>query len=104
MTFRPRPAAADAARIAQGVAALPLTTAPAPAPAVPPPASRRAPPVVQINFKATEEFANLLATEAAKQGGLRRFLAGLMAQAGYAVPDADINPPVSRRRGLGAAA
>ena len=100
MTFRPWPAAADAARIAQGVAALPLTTAPAPAPAVPPPASRRAPPVVQINFKATEEFANLLATEAAKQGGLRRFLATLMSQAGYAVPDADINPPVSRRRGM----
>lgn len=97
--FNPRPVAADAARIAQGVASLPLTTPPRELPE--PPASRRAPPVVQINFKATEEFADLLAELAVPHGGLRRYLAHLVSSAGHAVPAADINPPTTKRRGQG---
>jgi hypothetical protein len=54
--------------------------------------------VVQINFKATEAFADLVAQEAEKVGSTRRFFARLMRDAGYDVPEADINPPDTRHR------
>jgi hypothetical protein len=73
-------------------AAVPLTQPePAPAPAR----------TVQINFKASESFADLLAAEAVKAGSTRRFLARLMKDAGYPVPEIDLNPPDSRKRGRG---
>jgi hypothetical protein len=62
---------------------------------------QRPPPVVQINFKASEAFANLIAREADKAGSTRRLFARLMRDAGYVVPEADVNPPDNRRkRGL----
>jgi hypothetical protein len=58
----------------------------------------RQPKKVQINFQASEEFAELLAREAEKAGSTRRFFARLMRDAGFAVPEADVNPPDTRRR------
>ena len=64
-----------------------------------PPSTRlRAPKTVQINWNASEELARLIAIEAAKAGSTRRFIARLMKQAGYDVPDADLNPADNRRR------
>ena len=61
---------------------------------------QRPPAVVQINFKASETFADLIAREAEKAGSTRRLFARLMRDAGYDVPDADVNPPDNRRRRL----
>ena len=58
----------------------------------------RPPPVVQINFKASEAFANLIAHEAEKVGSTRRLFARLMRDAGFEVPEADVHPPDNRRR------
>ena len=58
----------------------------------------RVPPVVQVNFKASEAFADLIAREGGKAGSTRRFLARLMREAGFDVPEADVNPPDNRRR------
>ncbi len=63
-----------------------------------PPIRSRAPRKVQINFQASEEFAELVACEAEKEGSTRRFFARLMRKAGYDVPEADANPPDTRRR------
>jgi len=52
---------------------------------------------MQINFRVSAEFARLIATEAEKAGGMRRWFAGLVQQAGHEVPEIDINPPTSRR-------
>jgi hypothetical protein len=74
----------------------PVTTALPPAlPSVP---VHRPPPTVQINFKASEAFADLVAREAEKEGSTRRFFARLMRQVGYDVPEADVNPVDTRRR------
>ncbi len=54
-------------------------------------------PVVQINFKASEPMAELLAREGEKAGSTRRFLARLLRDAGYEVPDGDVSPPDNRR-------
>jgi hypothetical protein len=57
---------------------------------------------VQINFQASEQLAELVAREAEKAGSTRRFFARLLRQAGYNVPEADVNPPdTRRRRGIG---
>jgi hypothetical protein len=56
---------------------------------------------VQINFQASEAFAELVAREAEKAGSTRRFFARLLRQAGYDVPEADVNPPDTRRRRSG---
>jgi hypothetical protein len=55
---------------------------------------------VQINWNASEQLARLIAQEAAKVGSTRRFIARLMKQAGYDVPEADLNPADNRRRWL----
>ena len=71
------------------------------------PASSRALPSVkplkkvQINFQASEAFAELVAREAEKAGSTRRFFARLLRQAGYDVPEADVNPPDTHRRRSG---
>src|SRR3954447_9146842 len=67
--------------------------------ATPPAAPPRAVPTVQINFKASEALADLIATEAAKVGSTRRFFARLLRDAGYQVPDVDVDPPDTRKRG-----
>jgi hypothetical protein len=67
-------------------------------PALPPAPAHRPPPTVQINFKASEAFATLVAREAEKEGSTRRFFARLMRQVGYDVPEADVNPVDTRRR------
>jgi hypothetical protein len=61
-------------------------------------AKQRPPPVVQINFKASAAFADLIAREAENAGSTRRLFARLMRDAGYDVPEADVNPPDNRRR------
>jgi hypothetical protein len=53
---------------------------------------------VQVNTSVTEALARIIATEAAKAGSTRRFIARLMRDAGYDVPAADLNPPDNRRR------
>jgi len=53
---------------------------------------------VQINFKASEAFADLIAREAEKAGSTRRLFARLMRDVGHEVPEADVNPPDNRRR------
>ena len=85
------PAAAPAAPAPPAPALPPVAATPAPVPA-------KAPKKVQINFQASEAFAELLAREAEKAGSTRRFLARLMRDAGYDVPEADVNPPDTRRR------
>ena len=104
-SFRPKrvTGAELTAQLAGATAHLPPATgavASSPSPVVlsPPPAPARPPRKVQINFQASEAFAELLAREAEKAGSTRRFLARLMRQAGYEVPEADINPPDTRRR------
>jgi hypothetical protein len=61
----------------------------------------RAPKTVQVNWNASEQLARIIAQEAAKVGSTRRFIARLMKDAGYDVPDADLNPLDNRRRWLG---
>jgi hypothetical protein len=58
----------------------------------------RAPRTVQVNMAVTEELARIISKEAAKAGSTRRFIARLMRDAGYDVPEADLNPPDNRRR------
>jgi hypothetical protein len=52
---------------------------------------------LQINFRASEDFARLIALESEKMGGMRRWFAHIAKQAGYEVPAMDLNPPTSRR-------
>jgi hypothetical protein len=103
--FRRKPMPDELTEALRGhVANLPSVT-----PSVPQPASRegegvsprlRAPKTVQINWNASEQLARLIAQEAAKVGSTRRFIARLMKQAGYDVPEADLNPADNRRRWL----
>ena len=73
-------------------------TIPPALPSAPSAPVHRPPPTVQINFKASEAFADLVAREAEKEGSTRRFFARLMRQVGYDVPEADVNPVDTRRR------
>ena len=62
---------------------------------------RAAEPVLQVNFKCSIQMFKELTrgvTDMGPRGSQRRFLAQLMRNAGFDVPDADINPPESRRR------
>ena len=101
MSFKPKrvTGAELTAQISGATAHLPAAApAPPPVAATPAPVSAKAPKKVQINFQASEAFAELLAQEAEKAGSTRRFLARLMRDAGYDVPEADVNPPDTRRR------
>ena len=93
--IRPSPSAlADAAlSVAGQTGSLPTT--------VEPPAKRQRqsrPPTVVVNFKATVEFARLIADQAERHGGLRRMLARMLADQGLPVPKYDLAPPISRRQ------
>jgi hypothetical protein len=81
------------AQIAPVVAHLPAAV-----PAAPAPAGKSQPAVVQVNFKASPQFAALIAQRAAEAGSTRRYLARLMAAAGEPVPENDLNPPDNRRK------
>jgi hypothetical protein len=59
---------------------------------------RKAPPVVQMNFNITEELADIITEEARRAGSTRRWLARLMKDAGYPVPEADLTPFMNVRR------
>jgi hypothetical protein len=59
---------------------------------------RRAPATVQLNVAITVELADMIAEEAVKAGSTRRWLARLMRNAGYPVPEADLTPFDWRRR------
>ncbi len=54
-------------------------------------------PTVQCNFRVSENFARLIAREAEVKGGMRKWFAHLAQQAGYDVPEIDLNPPSTRR-------
>lgn len=98
MSFKPkRVSGADlAAQLSEATANLPAVV---PVLSIVPDVSKqRPPPVIQINFKASEAFAGLIAREAEKAGSTRRLFARLMRDAGYDVPEADVNPPDNRRR------
>lgn len=99
-TFKPkRVNGADlAAQISSATVNLPPAVPVHMLPTAPEPTRQRPPPVVQVNFKASEAFADLIAREAEKAGSTRRLFARLMKKAGYDVPDADVNPPDNRRR------
>ena len=58
----------------------------------------KAPKTVQVNFNASEEFADLIAEEAMKAGSTWRFLARVLRDAGFRVPEADLSPMDNRRR------
>lgn len=99
--FKPkRVSGADlASQLSAATASLPpVVVQPPPAPPAAMMGRDRPPPVVQVNFKATEEFADLIAQEAEKAGSTRRFIARLMRDAGFPVPEADVTPLDNRRR------
>jgi hypothetical protein len=58
----------------------------------------KAPPTVQVNFNASEEFADLIAELAQEAGSTRRLMARLFRAAGHDVPLADLQPFDNRRR------
>ena len=98
-TFKPKRVSGSdlAAQLSGATAHLPAVT-PRSEPLPQPYARERPPPVIQINFKATEALADLIAAEGLKAGSTRRFFARLMRDAGYQVPEADVSPPDNRRR------
>ena len=101
--FRPkRISGADlAAQLSDATAGLPAAIPSTPFSSQAPPSRLKPPPVVQVNFKASEVFAQLIAREAERAGSTRRLFARLMRDAGFDVPEADVNPPDNRRkRGL----
>ncbi len=85
-----------AAKLMGGAALLPTTTAPklalSPAPA-------RREPSLQVNFRVTPKLARLLHDQQAAAGGIgvRCFVARVLKQAGYDVPDEDLEPRFSKR-------
>jgi hypothetical protein len=87
-----------AAQLSGATANLPAQVPTPPAPPQPTYMRERPPPVVQVNFKATEALADLIAREGERAGSTRRFFARLLREAGFEVPEADVNPPDNRRR------
>ena len=85
-----------AAKLMGGASALPTTTAPKPVPSAPP---ARREPSLQINFRVTPKLARLLHDQQAAAGdiGVRCFIARVLKQAGYDVPDEDLEPRFNKR-------
>jgi hypothetical protein len=99
-SFKPkRVSGADlVSQISPATSGLPASV-PTPSPSSPAPVAKPHPlKKVQINFQASEPFAELVAIEAEKAGSTRRFFARLLRDAGYDVPEVDVNPPDTRRR------
>lgn len=102
MSFKPkRTPPAELARLVEAEAGstMPTTTPPLPyqvtGPAVTPP---KADQTVQINFRGSKGLAKLIAGLAEQEGSTRKLIARLLRDAGHAVPDTDLNPPINRRR------
>ena len=53
---------------------------------------------MMMSFKASKSFARMLAREAEAEGVIRRFVARLCKEAGYPVPEADLNGGLKKRR------
>ena len=70
---------------------------PAPTPAPAPVAKPTAEPVLMMSFKASKPFAKMLAKAAEGEGGLRRLIARVFAEAGYPVPPSELQPQRRRR-------
>jgi hypothetical protein len=68
---------------------------PIPQPQAPP--RPKAEPLLMMSFKASKPFAKLLAQAAEPEGGLRRLIARVFSEAGYAVPEADLKETRQRR-------
>jgi len=85
-----------AAKLLGGAALLPTTTAPKFASSSTP---VRREPSLQVNFRVTPKLARLLHDQQAAAGeiGVRCFIARVLKQAGYDVPDEDLEPRFSRR-------
>jgi hypothetical protein len=58
----------------------------------------KAPKTVQVNFNASEEFADLIAELAREAGSTRRLFARSLRDLGHPVPQADLQPFDNRRR------
>ena len=67
-----------------------------PAPAVETPRTKAEPPLM-MSFKASKDFARMLAKAAEPEGGLRRLIARVFSEAGYPVPEADLKETRRRR-------
>jgi len=95
----PRPTSAQIAATIGPLATRLIATSPQPAP--PPPAAPIAEPKpepsLMMSFKASKPFAKLLAEAAEPEGGLRRLIARVFAEAGYPVPEADLVNQKKRR-------
>lgn len=68
-------------------ARLPLSDQPGP----------KAEPSLMMSFKASKNFARTLAKAAEPEGGLRRLIARVFAEAGYPVPEVDLKGTRRRR-------
>ncbi len=54
-------------------------------------------PSVMLSFKASRPLAKLLTDLAQQEGGLRKMIARVFSEAGYPVPQRDLNPQKPRR-------
>ena len=90
----PRPSSAEIAATIGPLTSGLIQTAPPPSAYVPAP---KAEPSLMMSFKATKSFARLLAKAAEPEGGLRRLIARVFSEAGYAVPEADLKGTRKRR-------
>ncbi len=104
----PRPSSAELAvtlgpAVTNLIPTAPPTPKPAPPAAVPPPIAAPLParppaePVLMMSFKASKPFAKMLAEAAEKEGGLRRLVARVFSEAGYPVPQSELQPQKRRR-------
>lgn len=92
-----RPTSAEiAATIGPLASGLIPTTRPAPVAAAEVPKAKAEPPLM-MSFKASKDFARMLAKAAEPEGGLRRLVARVFKEAGYPVPDADLKEARRRR-------
>lgn len=69
---------------------------PAPAPVPSPPA--KLDKKVQVNFSCTEDLMFTINEAAIKEGGIRPFIARILKEAGYPVPNADLEGRTISRR------
>jgi hypothetical protein len=107
MSFKPKPIGApdeheparpSSAEIAATIGPLTGSLIPTqPSAAAPPPPRLKAEPTLMMSFKASKSFARTLAQAAEPEGGLRRLIARVFAEAGYPVPEVDLKGTRKRR-------
>ena len=89
----PRPSSAEIAAAIRPLTGNLIPTTPQP-PVVTAP---KAEPPLMMSFKASKDFARMLAKAAEPEGGLRRLIARVFSEAGYPVPEADLKDTRRRR-------